>query len=323
MARVVQSLETLLIRDAHALVIGVGGGGDVVGALATARFLEFCGLRFTLGGLPWERFVYDPLPGPRALVEVRNVRTLHPYAWLVNGSTHSHTGIRFTETEMAALYGWDVVHIDINGGTTGAVSGIEAAVAALGIDLLVGIDVGGDSLGQGEEAGLRSPLADAVMLAAFVELEKKGLPAIWGVFGYGSDGELTAEEIERAIARVAEAGGLLGASALTPQIVRELEDVIEKVPTEASAIPLRCAKGAWGEASIRYDERKVKLTPLTTLTFYFTPSAVFESVARLARGVTSSTSLEEANSALNSLGVKTELDLERERARRAIQENKC
>jgi hypothetical protein len=161
------------------------------------------------------------------------------------------------------------------------------------------------------------------MLAAFVELEKKGIPVLWGVFGYGSDGELTTDEIERALARIAEAGGLLGATALTPQIVRELEDVVEKVPTEASALPLRCAKGAWGEAGIRYDERKVKLTPLTTLTFYLTPSVVFESVARPARTVSSSTSLEEANTLLNALGIKTELDLERERARRTVRENKC
>ena len=66
---------------------------------------------------------------------------------------------------------------------------------------------------------------------------------------------------------------------------------------------------------------EVKLTPLTTLTFYLTPSAVFESVARPARTVAASTSLEEANTALNALGIKTELDLERERARQAIQEN--
>jgi len=35
--------------------------------------------------------------------------------------------------------------------------------------------------------------------------------------------------------------------------VSELEDVIEKVPTEASASPLRCARGAWGETSIPSD----------------------------------------------------------------------
>ena len=65
------SLEDLIRDSKHALVIGVGGGGDVAGALATARFLEFCGLRFTLGGLSWERNVYDPVPGPRKLSETQ------------------------------------------------------------------------------------------------------------------------------------------------------------------------------------------------------------------------------------------------------------
>lgn len=307
------SLETLIRRSSRALVIGVGGGGDVVGALATARFLEFCGLHFHLGGLPWERFVYDPVPGPRPLVEIEHARILHSRAWMANAHTHTHHGIRFTETEMAALYGWEVLHIDITAGVQGAIAGLEAAITALGTDLLVGIDVGGDSLAQGGEAGLRSPLADAVMLAAFTELEKRGYPTLWGVFGYGSDGELTVDEIEYALARVAQAGGFLGAWALTPQIVQELEDVIEKVPTEASAIPVRCAKGAWGQQGIRYDERRVKLTPLTTLTFYLSASTVFHTLSRPAQVVAASTSLEEANNALHALGIKSELDLERER----------
>ncbi|NOT55501.1 MAG: DUF1152 domain-containing protein [Deltaproteobacteria bacterium] len=307
------SLESLIRGSTHALVIGVGGGGDVVGALATARFLEFCGLRFTLGGLPWERFLYDPTPGPRRLVEIENARILHPQAWMVNGATHTYAGLRFTETEMAALYGWEVLHVDINDGVAGAVAGLEAAITALGVDLLVGIDVGGDSLAYGGEPGLRSPLADAVMLAAFHELEQRGQQAIWGVFGYGSDGELTTDEIEYALAQVSKAGGLLGTWGLTPQVVSELEDVIEKVPTEASAIPLQCARGAWGKGSIRHDQRSVKLTPLTTLTFYLSPTIVYQSVARPARAVASSTALDEANDALHRLGIKSELDLERER----------
>src|SRR6185369_6642100 len=71
-----ESLETLVRSARRALVVGVGGGGDVVGALVTARFLEFCGVDFRLGGLSWERSVYDPLPGPRALEEVENVRPM-------------------------------------------------------------------------------------------------------------------------------------------------------------------------------------------------------------------------------------------------------
>jgi len=90
-----QSLETLIRASSRALVIGVGGGGDVVGALATARFLEFCGLEFILGGLSWERNVYDPIPGPRKLSETRNVRVLHPCAWMANADSQTDTGVYF------------------------------------------------------------------------------------------------------------------------------------------------------------------------------------------------------------------------------------
>lgn len=285
----------------------------MVGALATARFLEFCGLQFHLGGLPWERFVYDPIPGPRSLNEIQNVRVLHPHAWLVNGQTQTRYGVRFTESEMAALYGWEVLHVDISGGVQGAVAGIKAAMEALQADLLVGIDVGGDSLAQGGEPGLRSPLADSIMLAAFVDLETKGHRALWGIFGYGSDGELTTEEIESALGIIAKEGGLLGAWGLTQEVVAEMEQAIKRVPTEASTIPLECARGATGVRGIRRDQRQVVLTPLTTLTFYLSPTLLFHVLSKPARALAGSTSLEEANDALHVLGIKTELDLERER----------
>jgi hypothetical protein len=92
------SLEDLIRASSRALVIGVGGGGDVVGALAVARFLEFCGLQFVLGGLSWERNVYDPIPGPRKLTEVRDVRVLHPFVWMANTESQTDTGVRFAES---------------------------------------------------------------------------------------------------------------------------------------------------------------------------------------------------------------------------------
>ncbi len=307
------SLETLIRSSSRALVIGVGGGGDVVGALATARFLEFCRLKFQLGGLSWERSVYDPIPGPRSLDEVEQVRALHRHAWLANAESKTKTGVYFAESRMAAFLGQEILLIDINGGVKGAVEGIEAALKELKADLLVGVDVGGDSLAQGGEPGLRSPLADSIMLAAYAELEWRGQPTLWSMFGYGSDGELTVEEIEAALSRMAKAGGLLGAWALTQQTVAELEQAIKTVPTEASAIPVECARGAWGERGIRQDQRRVKLTPLTTLTFFLSPTILFETLSRPAQAVKESSSLEEANDALHAIGIKTELDLERER----------
>ena len=305
------SLEELLRAATHALVVGVGGGGDVVGALATARFLEFVGPRFTLGGVSWERIVYDPVPGPRKLSEVRNVAVLHPFAWLANRDSQTDTGVFFAESLMAAAIGQDVLLIDINGGVNGVVDGLETAIEKLDIDLLVGIDVGGDSLAQGSEPGLRSPLADSIMLAAFTELEKRGGRTLWGVFGYGSDGELTVDEIETALSKIAVSGGLLGAWGLTPKIAEELEEVVKTVPTEASAIPLQCFRGASGTKKIRDGNRSLKLTPLTALTFFMAPTKLYETLSRPAQAVRQSSSLEEANDALHAMGIRTELDYER------------
>src|SRR4029453_14985595 len=168
------SLEDLIRASSRALVIGVGGGGDVGGALAAARFLEFCGLGFVLGGLSWERNVYDPIPGPRKLYEKQKLRGLHIFPWMANADNQTDSGVYFAESRMAAALAQAVLLIDINGGAAGVVDGIEIAMQKTQGDLVVGIDVGGDSLAQGHESGLRSPLADSIMLAAFAELAKRG-----------------------------------------------------------------------------------------------------------------------------------------------------
>ena len=307
------SLEDLVRSSSRALILGVGGGGDVVGALATARFLEFCGLEFILGGLSWERNVYDPIPGPRKLSEVRNVDALHSFAWMANSRSQTDTGVYFAESRMAAALAKQVLLIDINGGVEGVVNGIETATKELQADLLVGIDVGGDSLAQGHEPGLRSPLADSIMLAAFAELAKRGRRTLWGVFGYGSDGELTVDEIEAALSKLAAADGLQGAWGCLPQrSPRKSRRLSKPCPPEPVPFLWECFRGAWGIRTIRGRKRTLKLTPLTTLTFFMAPEKLYESLSRPAQAVRESASLDKANNALHGLGIYTELDFERD-----------
>ena len=65
--------ERLLGGAARPLVIGIGGGGDVVGALATAEACRiYGGARPVLGGVTWERRPIDPAPGPRRVDEVED-----------------------------------------------------------------------------------------------------------------------------------------------------------------------------------------------------------------------------------------------------------
>ncbi len=306
------SLEDLIRSCSRALVVGVGGGGDVVGALATARFLEFCGLQFVLGGLSWERIVYDPIPGPRRLSETKYVKALHEFAWLANSRSQTEKGVPFAEAKMAAALNQEVLLVDVNGGVQGVVDGLAVAMKELKADLLVGLDVGGDSLAEGGEPGLRSPLADSIMLAALADLQTRGYRTLWGVYGLGSDGELTVDEIELALSRIAGAGGLLGGWSLTAKIAAELADVVKTVPTEASAIPVQSFHGAWGKLAIRRGAREVKLTPLTAVTFFLSTRTVYETLARPAQALCHSRSLDETNDALHAIGIHTELDYERE-----------
>jgi hypothetical protein len=85
------------------------------------------------------------------------------------------------------------------------------------------------------------------------------------------------------------------------------------VPTEASAQPLRCFRGETGVTTIRGGRRRVTLSALGALTFFFSVPVALETAARLASAVRGAPSLEAANDALHALGVRTELDLERER----------
>ena len=214
---------------------------------------------------------------------------------------------------MAGLLGEETVLVDATLGPAQLADGIAAAAASLGVDLIVFLDVGGDALAHGDEPGLASPLCDALLLAAAARLaEQAATPILGGIFGIGCDGELTPPEVLERLAEVGAAGGLAGARGLTPAIARRLEEAVKVVPTEASAQALRCFHGAIGPSTIRQGRRTVELSPAGALTFFFDPVAALGSAARLAAAVMDARDLDHANEILHGLGVRTELDYERD-----------
>ena len=220
------------------------------------------------------------------------------------------SGVRFAEARVAELLGQETLLVDVTRGPSELAESLLAAGDALGCDLFVFVDVGGDVLAHGDEDGLASPLCDAVMLAAAARLRDRGT-VLGGVFGPGCDGELTPAEVLDRVAEVAAAGGLAGSRGLTPAVVERLDQAVETVPTEASAQALRCFRGERGTTTIREGRRAVELSPLGATTIYFDPAAAVDSAARLARAVLGAGDLEEANEGLHALGLRTELDYER------------
>jgi hypothetical protein len=310
--------EAALRGSRRPLVIGMGGGGDIAGALATAELVRhYDGAAPVLGGLAWERRPIDPEPGPRRAEEIEDAEELAPGILLARPTTHVRDrDVFFAESRMSEFLGEPTVLIDVSGGPAAIADGLAEAMGKLEADLAVFVDVGGDVLAQGDEAGLRSPLCDAVMLAAAGRLGRLGHSVLVGLFGIGCDAELKPAEVLARVADVAADGGLAGARGLTAPVAERLEEAMQVVITEASAQAVRAFRGASGLVSIRGGARTVELSSLASVTFYLDVEAMIRAVGRLARAVDGAESLEAANQALNELGVRTELDLEQDAAAR-------
>lgn len=293
-------------------MLGIGGGGDVVGALAVARRCVELGTPFVLGGVAWERLPIDPVPGPRPTAQIVDGDPLGKHAVLAGPDTATPEGVRFSESHVAAHLGAPTVLIDITEGVPGAAEGIAAAAGLLGCDLVISVDVGGDAIADGSEPGLGSPLCDAVMIAGAQRLGGE-VESVLSVIGAGCDGELTTAEVLGRIASLAAARAWIGSFSVGAELADELEAAARLAGTEASMQVVRCARGEIGEAEIRGGRRTVPLGPLGAMAFGFDLRAAAVELP-LVRAVSDAGDLEAARKALVALGASTELDYERERA---------
>jgi len=296
------------------LAVGIGGGGDVVGALAVAELARVLGTETIVGGLTWERRPIDPLPGPRRIDELSGAQRLNDAVALASPETTGPGGFRFAESHMARFLGEPVVLLDPSDGPAAVARGLAAAAPELGCDLVVLVDVGGDVLAHGDEAGLASPVADAVCLAAAPALVEAGIALQVAVFGAGCDGELTPDEVLERVAEVAAAGGYEGAWAPGPTELERLAGAVAEVPTEASAMALACARGETGPTTIRGGRRTVLRTPVGGMVFFFDPLVTLRSAARCAVLVEHAGSLAQASTILTDRGIASELRYEQESA---------
>ncbi|MCX8196016.1 MAG: DUF1152 domain-containing protein [Acidilobaceae archaeon] len=300
------SLEELAGR--RVLVAGIGGGGDSLGALVFYHKLKALGARPLLGSVGWERLVVDPFPGPIPLEQLRNAEPISRAAALVTGESYADRygyRVRPQIAVAAGLLGERAVFLDLSKGAEGLREAFEA-LGQLGVEAILGVDVGGDAVAIGCEEELWSPLADAISLAA---LRASSLRSLLIVLSPGADGELPSSLVLERIARVARRGGLVGTYGLARREHALLKDHLHLFASEASKIPFEAFAGAMGERKIRGGVRTVQLSPLSTVAFALEVSAVYEQseLARLAAG---SRSVREARERLNSRCVYTELDLE-------------
>ena len=213
---------------------------------------------------------------------------------------------------MSQILEKETLLIDINQGPDAIAEALLDASKELEADLIIGIDVGGDAVAFGNEKGIASPLADSILTAALYKLSFK-IPTIMGIFGFGSDGELTLSELECSFKTISQNQGLIGSWGITLETKKLMEEVMEIVPTEASKTPVEYSNGEFKSTTIRSGTRIINLNLSSTVTFYLDPKVVFEKVSKPAKVVSDCKNLLEANKALNKIGLKTELDLEHEK----------
>ena len=293
-----------------ALLIGIGGGGDIVSTLIVGRFFKIFDVKCIYGGVVWERISRDPKPGPRAVEEIENCLIINDcLAWIDENCRID--GLKPIVAQVAEYLGREVVGVDITKGELGVRRSLEDFVKSENIDMVVGVDAGGDSLARGKEKNLCSPLADSIMLSALSKLD-----SILAVVGFGSDGELTRCELESYLSEIAREGGILGVSILMRDEAEELFEFVRDVATDASRIPILAGMGYMGVHKI-WDSHPIDVSILNALTFYIDIDVLLK-FTPLPKAVEGSKSIFEANERLHKLGIKTELDFEIEWSKRNI-----
>ena len=209
---------------------------------------------------------------------------------------------------MAALLGPTTVLIDVTAGPPAPPRGSSRPARELGCDLVFLADIGGDVIAAGDEPGLASPLCDAVMIAARAGDRRA---ALLGVLGAGCDGELTPGRGPGADSGARAGGAWLGAlGSARPRPTRSRRAAV--AVTEASLMVARCARGEIGETEIRGGSRTVELGPVAALCFLFDPAAALAERRWPRRS--RERRIDAASEALDALGIRTELDYERDRA---------
>ena len=164
------------------------------------------------------------------------------------------------------------------------------------------LDVGGDILAQGDEPTLRSPLGDALTLAACCQLP---VPVRLLIAGPGFDGELPVDQLR----------DRLGPEilSLTAEHTEPVSGVLEWHPSEATAMLAATARGARGLCEVRDAGLSV---PLTDEGPALHQADLDDALNRneLARAVLSTTSLEEAEQHSREICGYSEIDYERNKA---------
>ena len=211
-------------------ILGIGGGGDITSTVPMCLQFERLGATVVPGGLTWKRRVHDPTHRPRAISEFKNVRTIAPCVGIGRDDMETVDGVQHVEAFISAsLGGREVLVIDPSPGGAAVAAGLRDAARDLGLDGIIGVDVGGDMLCDGFEATLESPLCDQTLMFALAQSRSPVVLA-----SLGTDGEIHPQDFIARFRAVHRNGGFRGAFVPQEEDLETWERVVRGAQTESS-----------------------------------------------------------------------------------------
>lgn len=298
MARLLTRTLTRVTR----LIVAAGGGGDAVAASMLDAALygdEDPAVVFTYA---WDRLLVDPVPGPRGPGSFTGLRPLTRSVQVVPGAARPVAPAGSTLPRLAAELPQTFALIDPHHGAEGITRQLEELIQHLDPESIDLLDVGGDILARGDEPTLRSPLADALTLAACCQVNA---PVRLLVAGPGLDGEIPAEDLH----------DRMGPALLTftAEHVEPVSSVLEWHPSEATAMLAATARGVRGLCEIRDAGLPVPLTDEgTTIHEADLDDALTHN--ELARAILATETLDEVEQHSREICGYSEIDYERNKA---------
>ena len=293
-----------------AVVVAIGGGGDIATAAILGESMRNSGARIVLASIVWEHSTVDPEPGPIKLDDFHFIeRETENLALGLPGCYAVRAGrlVVPQACRVASVIKQPIYLLEMWRGELGLRQAINDLLQLTSCDTVVGVDVGGDVLATGFEDTVWSPLADQLGLAAIAN--SKANQAIVAVHSIGADGELPLDIMLERLNEVVKLGGYVWARGITREDVELLEKIVEKVETEASRVQLEVWRGKVGTIKLRGGTRTLNATILNLITFLIDARKLY-TISPLARAITGTTSLKEAREKMNEMCVFTEYDLE-------------
>jgi hypothetical protein len=236
----------------RAIYVAAGGGGDALAAYALHAALHHAD-RPAIATFAWDRILIDPVPGPRSRHDFDQLDVVDDLNWAFTSATRPRPPAGSTLPRLAAEIDATLVLLDPSEGAVGLQAQLRSLVATVDARRVVVVDVGGDVLAAGPEPSLRSPLADALALAACADLP---VPVSVRVAGAGLDGELAPSTV---LDYVHALGGSQSYR-FSAEDMSVIMPVLEWHPSEATALTAAAALGLRGTVEIRSEGHVVELT---------------------------------------------------------------